>query len=179
MESVTGEQFPEADPEMMNEIDKDIKGKEFHVALKDGVYLLKLIKSLNPDTNIVKRIPSVPPSHKRPFQQRDLIQHFLDACIEYGVPRDNLFETEDLHSAVNMNMVMNTFISLGSTAQKNGYDGPAFGPKISDKNIREFDEETLREGKLVIGLQMGSNMGATQSGMTPYGLSRQIYDPKL
>ena len=37
--------------------------------------------------------------------QRDLIQHFLDACIEYGVPRDNLFETEDLHSAVNMNMV--------------------------------------------------------------------------
>ena len=66
-----------------------------------------------------------------------------------------------------------------SQAQKNGYDGPAFGPKISDKNIREFDEETLREGKLVIGLQMGSNMGATQSGMTPYGLSRQIYDPKV
>ena len=43
MESVTGEQFPEADPEVMNEIDKDIKGKEFHVALKDGVYLLKYV----------------------------------------------------------------------------------------------------------------------------------------
>lgn len=32
---------------------------------------------------------------------------------------------------------------------------------------------------MVIGLQMGSNMGASQSGMTPYGQSRQIYDPKI
>ena len=46
MESVTGEQFPEADPEVMNEIDKDIKGKEFHVALKNGVYLLKYVHSI-------------------------------------------------------------------------------------------------------------------------------------
>ena len=39
------------------------------------------------------------------FLQRDLIQTFLDACREYGVHSDTLFETEDLHSAVNMNMV--------------------------------------------------------------------------
>ena len=50
---------------------------------------------------------------------------------------------------------------------------------MADKNVREFDEETLQEGKLVIGLQMGSNMGASQSGMTPYGQGRQIHDPKI
>lgn len=37
--------------------------------------------------------------------QRDLIDHFLKACLEYGVSKDCLFETEDLHSATNMNMV--------------------------------------------------------------------------
>ncbi len=45
--------------------------------------------------------------------------------------------------------------------------------------MREFDEEVLQEGNLVIGLQMGSNMGASQSGMTPYGQGRQIYDSKI
>ena len=64
-------------------------------------------------------------------------------------------------------------------AQRNGYVGPAFGPKLADRNIRQFDEEVLQEGNMVIGLQMGSNMGASQSGMTPYGQGRQIYDPKI
>ena len=30
----------------------------------------------------------------------------------------------------------------------------------------------------IIGLQMGSNKGASQQGMTVYGLPRQVYDPK-
>ena len=37
--------------------------------------------------------------------QRDLIQHFIMSCVDYGVPKESMFETEDLHSAVNMNMV--------------------------------------------------------------------------
>ncbi|NXL78894.1 CNN1 protein, partial [Leptocoma aspasia] len=31
---------------------------------------------------------------------------------------------------------------------------------------------------VTIGLQMGSNKGASQQGMTVYGLPRQVYDPK-
>lgn len=31
---------------------------------------------------------------------------------------------------------------------------------------------------LNISLQMGSNKGASQRGMTVYGLPRQVYDPK-
>lgn len=39
---------------------------------------------------------------------------------------------------------------------------------------REFSEEQLRQGQSLIGLQMGSNRGASQAGMTGYGMHRQI-----
>lgn len=44
----------------------------------------------------------------------------------------------------------------------------------SQENRREFTEEQLAEGKSIIGLQMGTNAGASQSGMTGYGQPRQI-----
>ena len=64
-------------------------------------------------------------------------------------------------------------------AQKNGYDGPTLGPKEAEANPRDFDEQTLMEGKAHIGLQMGTNKVASQSGMAPYGLPRQVYDTSL
>ena len=63
-------------------------------------------------------------------------------------------------------------------AQKNGYGGPTLGPKEAEPNPREFDEQTLQEGKAHIGLQMGTNKGASQSGMSPYGFQRQVYDSR-
>ena len=61
----------------------------------------------------------------------------------------------------------------------NGFDGPEFGPKYSEKNKRVFSPELLQESEGIIRLQMGSNSGASQAGMTPYGQGRQIYDPKV
>ena len=58
-------------------------------------------------------------------------------------------------------------------AQKKGYDGPVLGPKESDKNVREFDEDTIVAGKTVIGLQAGSNKGASQTGMS-FGTTRHL-----
>jgi hypothetical protein len=46
--------------------------------------------------------------------------------------------------------------------------------KVADQNKRSFTKEILDKSKSVIGLQAGTNKGATQSGMTPYGASRQI-----
>lgn len=43
----------------------------------------------------------------------------------------------------------------------------------SQENRRDFSEEQLSEGKNVIGLQMGTNRGASQAGMS-YGRPRQI-----
>lgn len=54
-------------------------------------------------------------------------------------------------------------------------DLPVVGPKESTQNKREFTDEQLQAGKGVIGLQMGSNKGASQSGMTAYGGQRQIH----
>ena len=75
--------------------------------------------------------------------------------------------------------VINGIHALGRRAQKNNFDGPTLGPKESDEQKREFTQEQLEEGKKVIGLQMGSNRGASQAGATPYGLGRQIEKTNL
>lgn len=75
--------------------------------------------------------------------------------------------------------VVNGIIALGRKAQSKGFDGPTIGPKESTEQKREFTEEQLKEGQNVIGLQMGSNKGASQAGSTPYGLGRQIEKTNL
>lgn len=47
-------------------------------------------------------------------------------------------------------------------------------PRKSRENPRNFSDNQLQEGKNVIGLQMGTNRGASQAGMTGYGMPRQI-----
>ena len=45
---------------------------------------------------------------------------------------------------------------------------------MASENKRAFDEQKLKAGQNVIGLQYGSNKGASQAGMTAYGTGRQI-----
>ena len=79
-----------------------------------------------------------------------------------------------------MSQVVTAIHALGRKARKKGFEGPTLGPKEASKQTRhQLNEETARAGQSVIGLQMGSNKGATQSGMTPYGLQRQINKPTL
>ena len=73
---------------------------------------------------------------------------------------------------------MNGIHALGRKAGSKGVQ-PAIGPKEATQNKREFSEEQLKEGQNVIGLQMGSNKGASQAGATPYGLGRQIEKTNL
>jgi len=49
------------------------------------------------------------------------------------------------------------------------------GIKESKANKRQFTEEQLRSGDSVIGLQMGTNKGASQKGMN-IGNMRHIVD---
>lgn len=60
----------------------------------------------------------------------------------------------------------------GQAAAK-GLSIPQLGPKEATANKREFTEEQLKEGQNVIGLQMGSNKGASQSG-DHFGRPRQV-----
>lgn len=65
--------------------------------------------------------------------------------------------------------------TLGRRCQVKGFSGPVLGPKEASEQKRSFTEEQLKAGQNIIGLQMGSNEGASQAGMTPYGKPRQIY----
>lgn len=50
------------------------------------------------------------------------------------------------------------------------------GPKEAAANPRNFTEDQLKAGQGIIGLQMGTNKGASQAGMNAFGNSRHITD---
>lgn len=68
---------------------------------------------------------------------------------------------------------MNRSLHQPILAGAKGLAVPSLGPKEAVANVREFTEEQLKQGQNVIGLQMGSNKGASQSG-DHYGRARQI-----
>ena len=164
MEAVTGESLG---------LSVSAGAKEFHEALKDGVCLCKLINVLQPGS--VKRINS----SKMAFKMMENIGNFLSSCENYGLLKTDLFQTVDLYEAQNIPQVINAIHAIGRKATSKSPSLPALGPKEASKNVRQFDEETMQAGKAVIGLQMGTNRGASQSGMTPAGLGRQIHNVNL
>lgn len=148
----------------------------FQVWLKNGVILSKLVNSLYPDGSKPVKVPENPPSMV--FKQMEQVAQFLKAAEDYGVTKTDMFQTVDLFEGKDMAAVQRTLMALGSLAvTKNDghYRGdPNWFMKKAQEHKREFTESQLQEGKHVIGLQMGSNRGASQAGMTGYGRPRQI-----
>ncbi|XP_029925522.1 transgelin-like [Myripristis murdjan] len=146
----------------------------FQKWLKDGCVLSELINSLY---GANKPIKSVKPS-PMVFKQMEQISLFLSAAEKYGITKTDMFQTVDLFEGKDLAAVQRTLMALGSlavTKNDGNYRGdPSWFHKKSQENRRDFSEEQLNEGKSVIGLQMGTNKGASQSGMTGYGRPRQI-----
>lgn len=138
-------------------------------ALKDGVYLCKLMMALSP--GIIKKI-NIP---NTPFRCMENIGNFLNACRTYGLITTDLFQTSDLFDGTNITAVINTIHAVGRKAQSNDYMGPILGPREATRNPRQFSGDQLRESESLIGLQMGSNKGANQSGLN-FGKTRSILD---
>ena len=153
LEAVVGEPFPNED---------------FQEALKDGKYLCKVINKLAPGS--VKKVND----STMAFKMMENIGNFLDACEKYGCIKTDLFQTVDLYEGQNIPLVVTSIHALGRQAQKKGFQGPVLGPKEADTNERVFTTEQLEQGKGVIGLQMGSNKGSSQAGMS-FGTQRQIH----
>jgi hypothetical protein len=152
--------------------------------LKNGQILVKLANAvydgttkLTPEAARMKR-PFKANTMTAPFKQMENIQTFLNAAAAYGVPRTSLFQTVDLYEARNMAQVINTILQLGTECQRNEFNGPTCGPKPTYENKREFTEEQLRASQGIIGLQAGSNKGASQAGMSAGG-PRHIADIKV
>ncbi|XP_037594503.1 transgelin-like [Cebus imitator] len=146
------------------------------VWLKNGVILSKLVNSLCPDGSKSVKVPENLPSGV--FKQMEQVAEFLKAAENYGVTKTNMFQTVDLFEGKDMAAVQRTLKTLGSLAvTKNDghYCGdPNWLMKKVQEHKREFTESQLQEGTHAIGLQMGSNRGASQAGMTGYRQPWQI-----
>jgi len=154
IESILGEKFP--------------KGQAYEDVLHDGQVLCKVLNKLKPGS-----IPKINESGGQ-FKMMENINNFQKALTEYGVPKIDLFQTVDLYEKKDIGAVTGCIFALGRTTYKHAeWKGPWLGPKPSEENKREFDEETIAQGKAVIGLQAGSNKGATQAG-TNAGAARRI-----
>ncbi|NWI16849.1 TAGL2 protein, partial [Crypturellus soui] len=173
----------------------------FQQWLKDGTVLCRLINSLHPrGQGPVGKIQA----SAMAFKQMEQISQFLQAAERYGIAATDIFQTVDLWegecprgdagggdlgdggadpavaflAGKNMACVQRTLMNLGSLAVAKGeglfVGDPNWFPKKSQENRRVFSEDKLKEGQSVIGLQMGTNRGASQAGMTGYGMPRQI-----
>ncbi|XP_069003634.1 transgelin isoform X1 [Embiotoca jacksoni] len=145
----------------------------FQAWLKDGCVLSELINSLFAGEKPVKKIQSSPMA----FKQMEQISQFLNAAEKYGVTKTDMFQTVDLWEGKDLAAVQRTLSALGSlavTKDEGTYNGdPTWFFKKAQENKRDFSDDQLKAGKNVIGLQMGSNKGASQEGMS-YGRPRQI-----
>merc|ERR1712004_353333 len=81
------------------------------------------------------------------FLLMENVQAFLAAAKKYGVPDEEVFQTPDLFEARNIPQVVLCLYSLGRVTQKHPeYTGPAIGPKMAEKNERNFTDEQIRQG---------------------------------
>jgi len=131
--------------------------ENFFEVLKDGTLLCQLVNELKADS--VKKINT----SAMAFKCMENINNFLGVAGALGVPSQELFQTVDLWEKQNLNSVVVCLQALGRKASN--YGKPSIGPKEASKNVRHFTEEQMKAGDSVIGLQAGSNKGATQSGI--------------
>jgi len=163
--------FDDADcPHEVEFLDKPIeKQDDVHALLKDGTILCKLINIIRPGS--VKKINT----GNMAFKNMENINNFLSSCEKIGCKHLDMFQSVDLYEAQNIPQVINGIIALGRKAQISGYDGPVLGPAEATENKRDFSEEQLRASEGIIGLQAGSNQGASQAGQN-FGKTRAIID---
>lgn len=154
IESILGEKFP--------------AGAAFEDLIQDGVVLCRVINKLKPGA-----IPKINEAGGQ-FKLMENISNFLKAAIAYGVPEQDGFQTVDLWEKKDIANVTKCLYALGRTTYKHAeFKGPYLGPRPSEECKREFSDETTAAGKAVIGLQAGSNQGASQAGSN-LGASRRI-----
>lgn len=147
---------------------EQVEGDRFD-GLKDGVLLCKAVNVIIPGA-----VPKIENASKNKFAKRANIEAFIQAMDKAGVKGAELFQVNDLYENKNIPQVCVGITALGRLAQKQpGYSGPILGPREATENKREFTQEQLDAGKHITGLQMGSNKGASQSGMG-MGRPRQV-----
>ncbi|NP_001085014.1 calponin L homeolog [Xenopus laevis] len=147
-------------------------GNNFMDSLKDGIILCELINKLQPGS--VRKINEATQN----WHKLENIGNFIKGIMQYGVKPHDIFEANDLFENTNLTQVQCTLLALASVAKSKGARVD-IGVKYADRQERRFNPDKLKEGRNIIGLQMGTNKFASQKGMTSYGTRRHLYDPKL
>lgn len=154
---------------IQNVLGEKLPAGSYEDILKDGVVLCQLINKIAPGS--VKKIQTKGTN----FQLMENIQRFQAAIKKYGVPEEEIFQTADLFERRNIAQVTLCLYCLGRITQKHPeYTGPGLGPKMADENKRTFTEDQLRASEGHLGLQMGYNQGASQSGHGGFGNTRHM-----
>jgi len=161
--------FSKYDPERAKEILEWIAGitgegfetsgdvENFVRVLHNGAILCRLANEL--EMGAVKKINV----SKFAFNEMENVAFFLQFAKKY-VSSTELFQTVDLYESQDPNAVLTCLSALSRKSLK-VFGKPGIGPKESEAEKRNWTEEQLRSGQAIIGLQMGSNKGASQSGM--------------
>ncbi|CAH4033422.1 muscle-specific protein 20 [Pieris brassicae] len=143
-------------------------GEAFEDVLKDGTVLCQLINKIKPGS--VNKINT----SGGQFKMMENITNFQGAIKAYGVPDIDVFQTVDLWEKKDIAQVVSTLYALGRETYRHAeWSGPYLGPKPADECKRDFSDEVLKAGQTMIGLQAGSNKGATQAGQN-LGAGRKI-----
>jgi len=159
--------------------DPDASHDGFWNTMKDGMVLCKLTDKLMPGkinwNDKTFQVPKI--EAMRVMRERERIAMFTKLSQQFGVPEVYSFPTESLTDKVALNLaqVCVCIRALGIEAQDRGVGPSDYWPKKSQGQKREWTDEQLRAGQATIGLQMGSNKGASQAGMN-IGKSRHIID---
>uniref|UniRef100_A0A1B6CUU6 Transgelin n=1 Tax=Clastoptera arizonana TaxID=38151 RepID=A0A1B6CUU6_9HEMI len=154
IETILGQKFP--------------AGVAFEDHIKDGQVLCQLMNKLVPGS-----IPKINSSGGQ-FKFMENINNFQKAMKAYGVNDVDVFQTVDLYEKKDIAQVTTTLFALGRTTYMHPeFKGPYLGPKPSEECKRDFTEEQLKSGQSIIGLQAGTNKGASQSGQN-IGAGRKI-----
>ncbi|KAI8909525.1 calponin homology domain-containing protein [Gorgonomyces haynaldii] len=132
---------------------------DFYTALKDGQALCMAINKILPEK------PIKISNSKMAFKQMENIHAFLEKIRVLGVPSFESFQTIDLFEAKNLIQVTDCIFSVSRNAEKRGWQGPRLGPKLADKNERQFTEEQLLQAKMAVPLLQSYTKGASQAGM--------------
>ncbi|BFZ10271.1 hypothetical protein BsWGS_13310 [Bradybaena similaris] len=171
---VTGEPIP-----VEEVIDSKHKVAEFfYKTLKDGMLLTRLVNAIVPDgMQVNTKTLTYKKSTNDAFEmarERARIELFCQKMQEFGVPENMSFQTDSLYEKTNLPQVLAAIRNFGIEAESHpSYRGTRIWPKKSEVNVRNFSEEQMRAGDGIINLQMGSNKGASQRGMT-FGKKRMI-----
>ncbi|XP_003744953.1 myophilin [Galendromus occidentalis] len=106
----------------------EVSNTDYDQYLKDGVALCHLMNFLQPGA-----VPGAIESGTDHKTKRVNIVHFLRAVQAYGVPRDLLFEPEDLLYLRHVPKVTRCLYALGKAAEsKPEYTGPKLGEEPDD-----------------------------------------------